>query len=390
MDQREVSELYLVDVLADPRPRLVSYRYAMPGEENVAQVELLRWSRGDRTLTPVDVSQWKDQRLFNIHWTTGSDRIRLTRRDRLQRNLELIEVALPSNDIRILITERVENAYLESQPPRYVKAGGDFLWWSERTGWGHYYLYDHEGNLKRPITSGEWRADSFLAMDSVRAVAWITGFGREPGENVYYRHTYRANLGSGALQLVDAGEAEHQPNLSPSRRWLLDNYSRIDMPTEAVVRDANTGAVVLELEKFDTRPLEALGWQPPEQFRVKAADGVTDIYGNMWKPFDFDSTKSLPDHRARVSRPADRAGDVRRSGRRPCSSGSRSWASLSSRSATAGGVRGVRTRITATATTTSATTVWPTRRPGSSSSRRGTRGSTSTGWASTATRVAAS
>jgi dipeptidyl-peptidase 4 len=293
-DQRKVSELYLVDALSNPRPRLVSYRYSMPGEENVAQVELYRWTRGDSRIAPVDVSKWKDQRLFNIHWTTGSDKVRLTRRDRLQRNLELIEVALPSNDIRVLLTERVENAYLESQAPQYAKAGGDFVWWSERTGWGHYYLYDHDGNLKRPLTSGDWRADSFLAMDTLRRTAWITGFGREPGENVYYRHTYRVHLDQGGPQLLDEGEAEHQPSLSPSRRWLLDNHSRIDRPSEAVLRDASTGAVVMALESFDTKPLEALGWKPPEQFRVKAADGVTDIYGNMWKPFDFDSTKSYP------------------------------------------------------------------------------------------------
>lgn len=293
-DQREVGELYLVDVLADPRPRLVSYRYAMPGEEKVAQTELYVWKRGDARVRELDVDRYRDQRLFDIHWTTGSDVLRLVRRDRLQRSLELIEIDVANSDIRVLLTESVEDAYLERQNVRYVEAGGDFVWWSERSGWGHFYLYGHDGTLKRQITSGDWRADSFVAMDSVRRAMWFTAFGREQGENVYYRHLYRIGLDGGEPALIDPGEFDHAASLSPSQRYVLDNASRVDAPPGAMIRNALSGEVVLELETFNVAPLEQIGWKPPEQFVVKAADGVTDIYGNMWKPFDFDSTKSYP------------------------------------------------------------------------------------------------
>jgi len=93
-DARAVADLYLVDVLATPRPKLVSYKYAMPGEEKVPQQELYIYRRGEQAVTPVSVPRWKDQRLQNLHFTTGSDRLRLVRRDRLQRNLELIEIAV--------------------------------------------------------------------------------------------------------------------------------------------------------------------------------------------------------------------------------------------------------------------------------------------------------
>jgi dipeptidyl aminopeptidase/acylaminoacyl peptidase len=293
-DQRKVKDLYLVNVLAEPRPALVSYKYAMPGEENVAQQELWGFRRGERSVTPINVAKWKDQRLFNMHWTTGSDRVRLVRRDRLQRNLELIEVELATGNTRTLLTESTENAYLENQGVRYVKSGSDFIWWSERTGWGHLYLYDHNGTLKRPITSGEWRVEGIADVDSVRRMVWFTAVGREPGENVYYRHLYRTSVdGVGGITLLDAGEAEHTVTLSPSRRFGVDNYSRIDLAPKAVLRD-ETGRIAMELEETDLSRLREMGWRMPEQFMVKAADGVTDIYGNMWKPFDFDSTKSYP------------------------------------------------------------------------------------------------
>jgi dipeptidyl-peptidase 4 len=292
-DSREVSELYLVDVLAEPRPRLVSYKYAMPGEEKVAQVELFTYHRGQQSLRRVDVGKWKDQRLFDIHWTTGSDRLRMVRRDRPQRRLELIEVDLSSGAVSVLLTEEVQDAYLERQNVRYLKAGGDFVWWSERTGWGHLYLYEHDGTPKRQLTSGAWRVAGVADVDTVRRDVWFRGVGREPGENPYYTHLYRMNADRGPITLLDAGDASHTSILSPSKRFIVDNASRVDMPPVSVLRDER-GAVWMELERMDVSGLDELGWAPPEHFVVKAADGITDIHGVMWKPFDFDADRRYP------------------------------------------------------------------------------------------------
>jgi len=292
-DSRKVKELYLVNVLTEPRPSLSSYTYAMPGEENVSQQELHVYRRGEPAAKPVNVKKWRDQRLFYTHWTTGSSKLRLVRRDRPQRQLELVEIDLASGATKTVLTDAIVNANLESQQPRYVRGGGDMIWWSERAGWGHYYLYDHHGTYKRPLTSGTWRADQIVQVDSVGGVIWLSGVGREPGENPYYRHTYRVNADGSGFGLVDAGDFNHAPTLSPTRRYVVDNFSRVNAPTKSVIRDG-TGAVVMELEATDVTALKELAWRPPEPFVVKAADGVTDIYGNMWKPFDFDSTKKYP------------------------------------------------------------------------------------------------
>ncbi|MFN8581314.1 MAG: DPP IV N-terminal domain-containing protein [Gemmatimonadaceae bacterium] len=292
-DQRKVKELYLVNVLAEPRPTLMSYAYGMPGEENVAQTELYVYRRGDKDVTPVNVKKWRDQRILNVHWTTGSQKLRVVRRDRPQRNLDLVEVDLPTGATKSLLTESVENANLESQAPRYVKGAGDMIWWSERSGWGHYYLYDNTGVYKRPLTQGAWRADQIVEIDSVAGVLWVSGVGREPGENVYQRHLYRVNADGSGFQLVDAANGDHTSAVSPSKRYVVDSYGRPDAAPKNVVRDA-TGAVVMNLDDMDVSGLKALGWTPPEPFVVKAADGVTDIYGNMWRPTDFDPKKKYP------------------------------------------------------------------------------------------------
>ena len=293
-DSRKVNELYLVNVLAKPRPTLMSYRYAMPGEENVPQQELSVFKLGETSLTRLNMAKWKDQRLMDVHWTTGSDKLRLVRRDRLQRNLELIEVDLASGAIKPLIAETIEEASLDPQPVRYVRRGGDMLWWSERSGWAQYYLYDFNGNLKRPLTTGAWHADRIASVDTVGGVVWIEGEGREPGENPYLQHLYRVNGDGTGFTLLDPGPYNHEEALSPTKRYMVDNYSRVDYVPKSVIRDARTGQVVMQLEEMDILRLEERGWKAPTPFVVKAADGVTDIYGNMWKPFDFDSTKKYP------------------------------------------------------------------------------------------------
>src|SRR6185312_10182893 len=276
-DNRKVGELYLVNNLANPRPTLMTYTYAMPGEANVGQSELFFYAVGDTALTPVDVHRWKDQRLSDIHFDGTASRLRLLRRDRTQRHLELIEVDPKSRAITSLLHEDVESSSSENQPVRYVRKGGDMIWWSERTGWGHYYLYDNAGHFKHALTSGSWRAERIVDLDSLKGILYFSAVGREAGENPYYSHLYRVNLDGTGLALLDPGDATHDSRIAPNKRWIVDNSSRVDMVPKAVLRDA-AGKPVMDLETMDVSRLKELGWKPAETFQVKAADGVTDIY----------------------------------------------------------------------------------------------------------------
>ncbi len=295
-DSREVQELFLVNSLSEPRPTLESYRYAMPGEDEVTQVELHVFDRASATLREPDLARWRDQRYFNIHWTNGtSEKLRIVRRARTQRDLELIELDTATDEVRVLIHESVNKGHLQRQNARYLEEDntGDFIWFSRRTGWGHYYLYSHDGELKNPITRGNWNALSIIEERPEDGLIWVYGVGREQGENPYYRHHYRVSLDGTSITLLDSGEADHRSSLSPSGRYLLNNRQAVDVAPSSVMRDWD-GNIIMELEEMDLSELYEFGWQMPETFVVKAADGITDIYGNMWKPFDFDEEKSYP------------------------------------------------------------------------------------------------
>lgn len=304
-DSRGIKELFLVNALAEPRPTLTSYKYPMPGEDAVRRSELFYCDANAKKVTKVKV-KWPYEAYTNIHWNKTSDELRFTRRDRLQRHLEICSLNTKTGEEKCLIAEGFDAAYLEFQNLRYVDESDEMIWWSERSGWGHFYLYGRDGKLKNAITSGAWRASRIVDVDAKNRLLYFRGNGREPGEQIYYNHLYRVRFDGTDLTLLDPSDAcfsahhsegcrgaNHSSYLSPSHRYIVTTCSRVDSPHMSYVLDEKGGRV-MDLEKTDLTALEKTGWKLPETFCVKAADGVTSLYGNMWKPFDFDPKKKYP------------------------------------------------------------------------------------------------
>ncbi|HYT87410.1 MAG TPA: DPP IV N-terminal domain-containing protein [Gemmataceae bacterium] len=291
-DARGVEELFLVNPVAQPRPTLSKYKYPMPGEENIRRTELHVYHKATNKLVRVE-PKWKDEAYTDIHWGKSSDELRFTRRDRLHRNAEFCSYNVPTGECRCLITDGFENANIVTQPIRYLDESDEMIWWSERSGWAHFYLYERGGKLKNAITSGPFRASRIVAVDAKNRLLFFHGNHREEGENAYLEHLYCVRFDGTGLTLMDPGNGHHQSFLSPSKQFVVDTCSRLDLAPVSVVRD-HRGKKIMDLERSDLSRLFEVGWQMPETFVVKAADGVTDLYGNMWKPFDFDPKKKYP------------------------------------------------------------------------------------------------
>jgi dipeptidyl aminopeptidase/acylaminoacyl peptidase len=291
-DTRGVAELFLVNSVAQPRPTLMKYKYPMPGEEKIRRSELYVYHQATHKLARVE-PKWKDEYYTDLHWGKNGDELRFTRHDRLHRNAELCSYNLRTGECRCLIVEGFENANVVTQALRYLDESDEAIWWSERSGWGHFYLYERGGKLKNAITSGPFRASRVVAVDGKNRLLYFHGNHREEGENAYQEHLYCVRLDGTGLTLLDPGNGHHQSYLSPSRQFVVDTCSRVDLAPVSVLRD-HRGKKLMDLEKADLSRLHAVGWKMPETFVVKAADGVTDLYGNMFKPFDFDPKKKYP------------------------------------------------------------------------------------------------
>ncbi len=302
----EVKDLWVIDVLAEPRPKLERYKYHMPGESEAPSRHLFVFDMESKEYREIKADAFKDQELainyrptlkkdmmddirHNI-WLGDNDRFYVTRTSRDLKRIDFCVAKLNADSLKPLVKERL-NTYVETRPVKF--ANNHFIWWSERSGWAHLYLYDLEGNLINQITSGEYHVEDVEAVDPASRVIYFTANAREKGENPYYTHQYRVNFDGSNLRLLNPGNYNHTANVSDNGRYFVNNFSRVDTAPKASLHD-HSGKELMKLEETDLTQLFAMGYKFPEIFTVKAGDGVTDLYGVMYKPFDFDSTKLYP------------------------------------------------------------------------------------------------
>lgn len=181
------------------------------------------------------------------------------------------------------------------QVAEVLPQSNQIIWSSQRSGFQHLYLYDgNEGTLLNSITSGEFTVRVIRGIDEENGVLFFEASGKEPGRDPYLRHLYRVNFDGSNLTLLTPEAMEHDTRLSPDYRFFLDTYSDTSTIPITYIRDAKTGKKLHKVLEADASALFALGWQAPEPFKILADDDKTWLYGLMYKPSDFDATKSYP------------------------------------------------------------------------------------------------
>jgi dipeptidyl aminopeptidase/acylaminoacyl peptidase len=308
-DSRKIPKLWVINALANPRPALETYTYAMPGEANTPQSQLEVFDVAAKSRLLAKADSFKDQTMQvevdrpsarqREHEKTeplwagpGSDKLYFQRLSRDMKRLDVCVADTTTGEVKPVIQERM-NVYIETKPLKVINNGSELVFWSERDGWGHYYLYGADGTLKNRITNGEFVAEDISYVDEKSREMFLTASGREDGEDPYFMHFYRAKLDGNGMQVLDPGDASHAVNMSDSGKYFVDTFSRVNSAPKSVLSDG-TGASLMPLESVDMGPLMAAGFKFPEPFKVKADDGVTDLYGVMYKPFDFDPNKRYP------------------------------------------------------------------------------------------------
>ena len=307
-DERKVKDLWVINSTASPRPTLETYRYQMPGEMDAPEDHLYIFDMTTNTRKEIRTAAWKNQTLMLENrpyqmkerdaefipdvWQGDNNRFFLTRSSRDLHRIDVCTYTIGQDSIVPIVKERM-NTYQETRPIQVFNGGKEFIQWSERDGWAHLYLYDDQGNLKNRITKGPWHVERVVKVDPATRTIYFTANGREANENPYYEHLYKVNADGSGLKLLTEGEYFHAVDMDDDARFIVDNYSRVNTVPNAVLIDRN-GNKVMDLQESDFSQLFAAGYQFPELFTVKAADGVTDLYGVMYKPYNFDSTKVYP------------------------------------------------------------------------------------------------
>jgi dipeptidyl aminopeptidase/acylaminoacyl peptidase len=332
-DFRKVNHMPYISYTSQ-RPQYFSQPYALPGDSlvpipniHVVDVETKRNVALNISPTPNQLNLGGSP--IDSIWTPDSKKFRFHYLTRASKGLYLVEADAETGATRVLARDTART-WVETNPqgrPSWtVTRAGDVIWWSERDGWPHLWRFDagagtatgvatesaQRGNdgdaafdiaaptaaadpiLKNQITSGAWATGDVFYVDETRRQIYFTARGREAGRNIYYAHLYRTSFDGGAIELLTPEDAHHNVRFSPNGRYIVDTYSQIEKPPVTVLRSALDGRVIRTLEEANTSKLAELGWTPPTVFSVKARDGITDIYGTMFLPKNFDPSKKYP------------------------------------------------------------------------------------------------
>ena len=308
-DARHIKDLWVINSATSKRPTLETYKYHMAGEQDYYKpyIEVFDVETKNSLNIPLDTTVQQDVNILSHRYKKNNTskhkpRKLLSKKEKIyfntisrdRKRLDVHVADITTGEINTLINEH-SNTYIENRgrQMRLFNNETEILFWSERDGWGHYYLYDANGNLKRQVTNGEFHVDRFEGIDEKKRVVYFTANGVNKTIDPYYSHLYKINLNGSGLKNLNPSNHNTTTYLSESKNYFVNNYSRVNTVPKAELKDTN-GKVILKLEEADLSQLFAAGYKFPEPLKMKADDGITDIYGVMYKPYDFDSTKVYP------------------------------------------------------------------------------------------------
>jgi dienelactone hydrolase len=305
-DQRNVSDMYLVST-AIGKPTLKQWKYPLPGDKDIPMIS--------RVIINVD-----EPRVINLHipadphratlsddisssgtfddndWTADGKQLAFvsTSRDHKQEKFRIADAA--NGAVREVFEENVKTQYESGWGSinwRYLAKTNEIIWFSERDNWGHLYLYDAiTGKVKNQITKGEFVVTKLLKVDEKNRLLYFITVGLE-AENPYFTQLCRVGFDGKHFTVLTPEAGNHSITFSPSGAYIIDSYSKPDVPPVTVLRKLD-GKLISTLEKANVSRLTATGWKPLMPFSVKAHDGKTDIYGLMFTPTNLDPNKKYP------------------------------------------------------------------------------------------------
>ncbi|MGH2397404.1 MAG: DPP IV N-terminal domain-containing protein, partial [bacterium] len=261
----------------------------------------------------IDIGEEPDQYLHILDWQPDGSELFFLRMNRTLKRLDLMAANPASGTARVILTE-IQKTFVIGLQLYYgtwiewlrlftlLEDGRRFIWASERDGWNHLYLYTLDRSLLRRLTEGNFPVVRIEAVDE--KTGWVYFTAHSDQQRPYDTHLHRVNLdGKGFVRLTDANSKRWRSWASASspdtiqfalsKEFFLDTHSGVDQPPAVDLRRTD-GTLLQTLSKANIDALKELKWTPPEEFGVKAADQKTDLYGVLYKPYDFDPNGKYP------------------------------------------------------------------------------------------------
>lgn len=286
-DERMVGDYPLVDITA-PEAKVNMIKYPMAGTSNeVVTVAVYNFS--SKKTIYLKTGENIDQYLTNISWSPDEKQIYIAVLNRDQNHLKLNKYDALSGDFLLTLFEEKSDTWVEPEHPLTFLPNQEdqFIWFSERDGWQHLYIYNTEGQYVSQLTKGEWTVTDLLGFDESGKFAIIQASKESPLES----HVYAANIKNSKLKKLSDEHGTHSAQLSPSGDYFLDVYSNTEVAHVYALFSSN-GKKLKELLRDE---------DPFKEYQIGKTivgtlknDADIDLYYRMILPPNFDSTQSYP------------------------------------------------------------------------------------------------
>jgi len=292
-DLRHAQKMYLLDWSVDSlfRPRLLSYYRGSPGDTNVVYMEPVFFNvRTGEEIKP-DLPPSEHFNAMYVQWSLTPGKVYLTKYRRGYKYVSIYSFDLQTQELQSIYAES-STTNIDNFTHEFAEESGKIFFLSEKSGWRQLYGLDLEIGKEQRLTLGDFYVNSIEKIDEENQLIYFLASGKEKDRNPYYQHLYSISFKGEDLKLLTEENCIHRISISPDGNSFVDNYSTVTMETTTALRDLETGEILMELGHADVSMLN--GWKPPEIFTALARDGLTTIYGALWKPVNFNPDKKYP------------------------------------------------------------------------------------------------
>ncbi len=297
-DESKVPDFFITTDQTKLQTKLDIEAYPKSGVSNPV-VELYVYDVAAKKSTKIDIRDGKPftndvlgHYVYDITWSRKGDELIVHRTNRRQNILELASCSADTGKCRPIIHEEWPTGWVENHPPmRFLADSNRFLWESERSGFKNYYLYDLSGKLYNQVTNLPVEVAGIVRVDEKANTLWYLA---RDGDNFMKVQLHRVGLDGKNDRRITDPMFTHQVDLSPDGKYIIDVAQTHDQAPVSRVVETASGKVVAELAKSDVSVMEQRGIKKAELYTYLAADGKTQLFGEIWFPSNFDPAKKYP------------------------------------------------------------------------------------------------
>ena len=294
VDLKIAEKMYLLDHSIDSlyKPKLLSYYRGSPGDTTMVHLKSTFYNIDSKKEVKTNLPTGTHINSVSTQWSKDSGVLFASYHERGYQKIDVKKVDLNSGNEQTLITEK-SKTNIDNFEYRLFDNDKKMMFLSERNGWRQMYLINLKTNKTTPLTNGEFYVNEIKYIDEENGIIYFLASGKEKLNNPYHQQVYKVNL-SGVVTLLTPENTHHNVSFSENGKYFIDNYSTINIPTKTVLRETKSGKILAKLTNANVDEAISKGWKAPETFQLIAKDVKTPIYGAIWKPTNFDKTKTYP------------------------------------------------------------------------------------------------